>query len=212
MFQVEGVAFIPNDWPDLPHLGGEHYPHPGDLSRFASFVYRYLGADSHNRYTNPMLNAPQDSGTGGVIYFENSLTRADLEGAMNTMGMVAFPGTPYNYVVYAREAEKPGEEKYLRQLRFISTLAMTHDFHALTDKEEREIHLKTLRVPLVDVVWNFIQGERAEWGTGFGAPKLDRLFGGDSHYAQEELSFGLMVENSHTGIFRLWSRAWLVHK
>ena len=38
------------------------------------------------------------------------------------------------------------------------------------------------------------------------------MFGGDGDWAKEELAFGCMVENVDLGIYRIWSRAWLVTK
>ena len=36
--------------------------------------------------------------------------------------------------------------------------------------------------------------------------------GGDGDWAKESLCFGLMVENGYQGVYRIWSRAWLVTK
>jgi hypothetical protein len=35
-------------------------------------------------------------------------------------------------------------------------------------------------------------------------------FGGDGERAKESLAFGFMVENAYYGVYRIWSRAWLV--
>ncbi|MEI9999893.1 MAG: hypothetical protein WDO13_12425 [Verrucomicrobiota bacterium] len=42
--------------------------------------------------------------------------------------------------------------------------------------------------------------------------QLRGTFGGDGDWAKESLCFGLLVENNDLGVYRLWSRAWLVTK
>jgi hypothetical protein len=36
--------------------------------------------------------------------------------------------------------------------------------------------------------------------------------GGDADWAKESLAYGSMVENAYRGVYRLWSRTWLVTK
>jgi hypothetical protein len=51
------------------------------------------------------------------------------------------------------------------------------------------------------------------WGTSsFEDKGLYKKFGGDGDMKREELAFGLIVENEYYGIYRIWSRAWLVTK
>jgi hypothetical protein len=57
----------------------------------------------------------------------------------------------------------------------------------------------------------FIAAERERWGTGMSSA-LRGTFGGDGDWAKESLCFGLMVENPYYGVYRVWSRAWLVTK
>jgi hypothetical protein len=66
-------------------------------------------------------------------------------------------------------------------------------------------------MPLKDALWRFIELEREIWGSGMSR-QLRGLFGGDGDWAKESLCFGFLVENNDQGIYRLWSRAWLVTK
>lgn len=212
-FTLEPLVISDNAWPNSnSELGINSYrPHPGDLSKFLAFKGpTYLGAGYHEQYNNPMLAAPPADDQGGTVYFGNGADRDDIAATMRLIDMVDPPGAPKRFVIYAAESKKPGEEQYLRQLRFVSHLAMVYEFHAVREREDSQLPVQT--VTLEEAVWLFIQSERKEWGTFFASsPKLDGLFGGDGHYAREELSFGLQVENTD-GVFRLWSRAWLVHK
>jgi hypothetical protein len=42
--------------------------------------------------------------------------------------------------------------------------------------------------------------------------KLTGTFGRDGDWAREALCFGFTVENAFHGVYRIWSRAWLVTK
>ncbi len=46
-------------------------------------------------------------------------------------------------------------------------------------------------------------------GTGLGS-KLSRNFGNPGQRFRATLAFGLMIENAFYGVYRLWSRAWLL--
>jgi hypothetical protein len=35
---------------------------------------------------------------------------------------------------------------------------------------------------------------------------------GDGDWAKEKLAFGFMIENGSNGVYRVWSRPWLVTK
>lgn len=64
---------------------------------------------------------------------------------------------------------------------------------------------------MAEAMWAFVEHEKKEWGTFWGE-KLETTFGGDGDFAREDLSFGFMIENADEGIYRIWSRAWLVTK
>ncbi len=213
MFNLPLVTISPNDYPNFnSELGVNNYrPHPGDLNRFLAFQGQaHFGAGYHERYNNPMLAAPNSEGIAGTIYFQNDVNRDDFSGALRLLEIKDPPGAPKEFVVYSASSQKPGEEQYLRQLRIVSHFAMRHEFHTVKDNQKSK--LPTQELSLEEILWIFIQNQREEWGTSFGSPKLEGVFGGDGHYAREELSFGLQVESDYYGVYRLWSRAWLVHK
>jgi len=213
LFSIPNLIISPNNWPSdnsKPRSSRLH-PQPGDLSQFlANQSARYLDANAHGMYTNPILTAALYEGKGGTILFDNHIDPSDLETSMKAIVMVEPPGALRSYVVYANESKNPKEDNYLRQLRFVSFFAMEHLFRAISHEQAEKLPLQPWL--LTEAVRDFVQSERQFWGTGFGAPKLERLFGGNANSAREELSFGLQVENVYHGVFRLWSRAWLVTK
>ena len=71
--------------------------------------------------------------------------------------------------------------------------------------------MTTQTVSIGDLIWKFIEDQQREYGKGYSA-QLDGLFGGDGDWAKEKLAFGFLVENEYQGVYRLWSRAWLVTK
>jgi hypothetical protein len=64
---------------------------------------------------------------------------------------------------------------------------------------------------LGDALWAFIQHQQEALGNGY-SHKLEGMLGGDGDWARETLAFGFMVENAYQGVYRIWSRAWLVTK
>lgn len=62
-----------------------------------------------------------------------------------------------------------------------------------------------------DLVWTFVQSQQQVWGI-YNTSQLSGVMGGDGDWAKEALAFGLMVENAYHGVYRIWSRAWLVTK
>jgi hypothetical protein len=54
----------------------------------------------------------------------------------------------------------------------------------------------------------FISAERDGWDQE-ASPGLLRGLGTLGSQVGETLGFGLMVENGHYGIYRMWSRVWL---
>ncbi len=55
----------------------------------------------------------------------------------------------------------------------------------------------------------FIETEQQHWGTGLSS-KLSERFGNPGQRFRATLAFGLMIENAFYGVYRLWSRAWLL--
>lgn len=184
---------------------------PGDLSKFTSYGNGVYGYQDHNG-GNPFRSAPSQEACGGVIYFGNGVVKADFKALMRVMGVQ--PGyitkPSKDFAVFTAESNQPGEDGYLVQMRIVSKFGLRFMFGAISETEYERFPEQELT--MVEALWSFIEHERARWGTSFGAKGLDGLFGGDGDFAQEELSFGFMLENDYHNICRIWSRAWLVTK
>ena len=61
------------------------------------------------------------------------------------------------------------------------------------------------------LIWRFIAEEERRYGPD-GTERIYGTFGGDGDGAKEELCFGFLIENADLGVYRIWSRAWLVMK
>lgn len=186
---------------------------PGDLSKFVpqgNGVYGYQpSATAH-----PFAGAPRQDENGGIIYFGNQIAREDLEALCRILGL-SLKNREGNkdYSVFIAASDHPEQDGFLRQIRIVSKFGLSSLFGALNDTEYN--HFVNQKLTVQEAFWTFIEQEKNCWGTSFMKDEekgLQGLFGGDGDFAREELSFGLMVENSYFGVFRLWSRAWLVTK
>ncbi len=180
---------------------------PGDLTQFAPYGNGVYGYQSSGRL-NPLKGAPPQEAVGGALYFGNQIVQLDFEVLMRIVGVSDRRSRDYS--VFVAESDKPGEDGYLRQVRLVSKFALRFMFGAINDAEYERFPTQLLTMP--ETLWSFMQHERKAWGTSFGNPSLAGKFGGDGHFAQEELAFGFMVENDYHGVYRIWSRAWLVTK
>jgi hypothetical protein len=214
------VTIAPNVWP-----GGPLELQPGDLSMFTPLglglgpplVMRpwdnlddlakqggYYGLD--RRTGHPLLDAPLTGSSGGTVYFDGSRDKSDLDTLLRVLTVHV---DSVDYAVFLREAEKPSEERFLIQVRLISQFALQSLFGAKIDGECGALTTQT--VSIGDLIWKFVEDQQREYGTGYSR-QLDGLFGGDGDWAKEKLAFGFLVENEYQGVYRLWSRAWLVTK
>jgi hypothetical protein len=184
---------------------------PGDLTQLAPYgsgVYGY----QKNRVTNPFTNAPEEEPCGGVVYFDNHISRGDFEAFTRIVGVqFPIPAKPSkDFAVFTAESEEPWKDRYFAQMRIVSKYGLRFMFNALTESEYEGFGEQELSI--VDTLCLFIERERARLGTEFGDPRIAGLFGGDGDEAREQLAFGFMVENHNHHVYRIWSRAWLVTK
>jgi hypothetical protein len=214
------ITVAPDVWP-----GEALEVQPGDLSLYAPFGLglgpplvmmpwdnlddlskrgSYYGLQ--RRTGDPLFDAPLTGSSGGTVYFHASSEKSDLD---SLLGLLTVQVERTDYAIFLREAKDPGQERFLTQLRLVSQFALSSLFGAKLDAECS--HLATQTVSIGDLIWKFIEDQKREYGTGF-SPRLDGLFGGDGDWAKESLAFGFMVENEYQGVYRLWSRAWLVTK
>ena len=209
------VIPLSTDWPGRPLPVS-----PGDFSRYlphgmglaAPTIVRPwddpLQAMSRRNYygfealeADPVRGAPTQYAEGGVIYFDADADLADINTAMMLMGVRQ---RETDYVVIARAAADPRQERYLDQVRIMRRSALATLFGCGAE-------LAAVPKPPVSVegyVAQFIAEQREKWD----AWKLAGTAGGDGDFAKERLSFGFMVENGYWSAYRMWSRPWLITK
>lgn len=219
--EIDKVATIaPAVWPGDPLA-----VQPGDLSQFtplglglgAPLVMRpwdtlehladrggYYGLE--RRTGHPLLDAPLTGSSGGVIYFDGSPDKADLDA---TLRLLTVHGETTEYAVFLGESQNPRQDRFLTQIRIVCPFALGALFGAKASDETIPLIKQPLSIG--ELIWKFIEDQQREYGTGYGF-ELEGLFGGDGDWARETLAFGFLVENEYQGVYRLWSRAWLVTK
>jgi len=213
------VPVLPPGWP-----GQKLEPSPSDLSTFASqgfglgapLVMRpwdrledlgqrrdYYGFDAPA--PDPVKTAPATESRGGVLYFDDDVEAAALDSAMGIMGVQ----TELNeFATFASSAKNTPLERFLDQIRIVSLAAVQGLFRI---PAEVPIPRPPQPVTVGQLVHRFIDLQKERWGRGF-SPELAGSLDGDGDWAKESLAFGLMVENTYWGIYRVWSRPWLVTK
>jgi len=195
---------------------------PGDLSRFApmgrgrvGFVPLEFDAGSApqtnselfsltSHQNNPFLGAPITEPTGGTIYLDGE---PDLNALAATLGLLGVTVDATDYAAFVSVSRKPSEDRYLTQLRIVRRVALAALYDALSEDELRAFPRQRLTVG--DLVRRFVECEQRNWGTGLSA-KLKAHLGRGGERFNATLAFGLMVENAFYGVYRLWSRAWLL--
>lgn len=215
----EIIHIAPAIWP-----GRALAPQPGDLTQFApmgmglggpfpirpwddpfgpspSRFYGYQPSSMH-----PFLGAPTSEPTGGIVYFDDQPPPDDFE---TLLRFLRIQNLRNDYAVFMGHSSKPEEERYLTQIRLVAQDALTGMFGVELTNEMKDWVQQPFTIG--ELLWRFIELEQVRWGHGMSS-ELRGLFGGDGDWAKESLCFGFMVENNDRGVYRLWSRAWLVTK
>lgn len=195
---------------------------PGDLGRFAPMGRGRIGPVPPDlddfgpalgnpdlfsltaHHSHPVLNSPITEPTGGTLYLDGEPAAADLASALRLLGV---PTDATDYAAFVLSASKPAEERYMTQLRIVRRVALSALYDALSETELRSFPRQPLTVG--GLMGKFIETEQQIWGTGI-SPKLEELFSTPKQRFRAALSFGLMIENAFYGVYRLWSRAWLL--
>jgi hypothetical protein len=193
---------------------------PGDLGRFAPMGRGRIGhvpadlddSGSGNpdlfsltaHHSHPLLNAPITEPTGGTLYLDGEPNREDLAAALRLLGV---PTDATDYAAFLSQAKKPAEERYMTQLRIVRRVALAALHDALSEPDLRSFPPQQLTVGAL--IGKFIETEQQRWGTGL-SPQLSERFGNPGQRFRATLAFGLMIENAFYGVYRLWSRAWLL--
>jgi hypothetical protein len=191
---------------------------PGDLRRFAPMGRGRIGvlpADLQEfgeapgspelfsltaHHSHPLLDAPITEPTGGTFYLDGEPNAEDLAATLRLLGVHA---TATDYAAFVSHAQKPVEERYLTQLRIVRRVALA----ALYGADLRSFPQQKL--PVGSLVDKFIETEQQRWGTSL-SPQLSERFGNPGQHLHATLAFGFMIENAFYGVYRIWSRAWLL--
>lgn len=214
----QALSIAPSLWPGPP-LDVQ----PGDLTRFvpaglgldAPPVIRpwdrledvarrpdYYGFNAPS--SHPFLNAPVNDSAGGVIYFDGRPPRGQLDAALSLLEVRTDTS---EYAAFWAASSNPLDERYLEQLRLISPPALVNLF-AVQPHEGTEPLVKQ-KLTVGEALWRFIEIQQQKYNRLWA---LDGVMGGDGDWAKESLAFGFVVENAYHGVYRIWSRAWLVTK
>lgn len=174
---------------------------PWDTLEGAIHAANYYGLQPHG--PDPLRDAPQTDPAGGTVYFDDDIAADDLRTLLRVLSVqVDQPA----FAAIRVDAKKPQEERFLTQIRIVVAEALGALFDAAFAPEFVQQEL-TIGAAFA----TFVAAERERWGTGM-SPALRGSFGGDGDWAKESLCFGFMVENAYHGVYRMWSRAWLVTK
>jgi hypothetical protein len=206
----EALLLSPPDWPER-----SRDPRPGALEFFTpqgfglgapAIILPYGGPPQDSYYgfdtpqIHPFLNAPTTEPCGGTLYFDEY---AEPEGLAAVLQLFGVRRTK-DYAAFAANSADPRSEHYLDQLRIVSKSALDSLFRA---SSAMPFPAQTLDV--AGAVIGFVAAQKVKWDDAWA---LAGTLGGDGDWAKESLSFGLHVENSYWGVYRVWSRPWLVTK
>jgi len=184
---------------------------PGDLRLFAPSGIADLDprADrlrTHGRHrdrpADPLRAAPLTEPAGGAIYIQGQPASTDLAGLMR---LLRVDGAASDYAAFLARAADPIEDRYLTQLRLIRVPALVAIYQALSPDETRLF--PDQRLTIGEIVPAFIADERQRWSV---RPLPPPLVDPSEPRVQQALAFGFMVENAHYGVYRIWSRVWLL--
>jgi hypothetical protein len=170
----------------------------GDAMKSGSF---YAASE---RTGDPLRDAPVNDASGGVIYFDSGSDPQQLSAVLTLLDVrTALTG----YAVFGVESADPPRDRYLAQIRIVDFGAMNL-FGAIPDPNDQPW---TQSLTVGELIVAFIGAQQTIWGSGMSS-ELRGTLGGDGDWAREKLAFGFMVENASNGVYRLWSRPWLVTK
>lgn len=213
---ADTIRYAPSPWPggaahepgDLSqivpmgmNLGGAPVMRPWDTLESATHATTYYGLQPHG--PDPLRDAPQTDPAGGIAYFDDSIAADDLSTLLRIMAVQA---EQPQFAAFRTDATRPQEQRFLSQIRLVVPDALGALFDAAFAPE-----LVQQDLTIGAAFATFIESERTRWGTGMSSD-LRGTFGGDGDWAKESLCFVFMIENSYHGVYRMWSRAWLVTK
>lgn len=196
------VKLTPPLWPN-----GTPEFDPSDLTKLVpngNGVYGYQDRPG----CDPFRAAPSMEESGGIVYFGSTVDPGDFRALLRVLGIKA---DTKGFGLFVAESAEPDRDGYIVQMRLATDFALKYLFRL---KEPEMAKVLVIREESIGGALDaFMDAERQRWGTTWMKDQgLHGMFGGDGDFACEELAFGLMVENEYYGVYRIWSRAWLVTK
>jgi hypothetical protein len=153
---------------------------------------------------DPLRDAPLTEPCGGTLYFDDTVGPEELIAALQLIGVYRTA----EYVAFGASSDDTVTERFLDQLRLVTSAALRSLFAADATPVGEQ------RMTIHEAVAAFVAAQRAKWNNG-RSPYSAQLAGsaeGDGDWAKESLAFGFHVENTYWGVYRVWSRPWLVTK
>lgn len=207
------LIVLPADWPGVdaqgPRPGDPQYFVPQGLAMAAPAIYTpYSDAPEPGYYsgtgtiTHPIKSAPINDDAGGVIYFSRHVPADEIVVALDLFG---FRSLIKDYALFISGTKDPRADNFLDQMRIISHDALRHFYRADTSS------LTNQKLDAGEAVGRFMEWQAEKWENSRGTI-LAGCLGGDGDWAKERMAYGAMIENSYWGVYRVWSRAWLVTK
>jgi hypothetical protein len=162
--------------------------------------------DFQERRGHPIKDAPLTSGAGGVVYFDSKIP----SGALASLCRLWTIDTECrDFAAFLTQTTSPVEDRWLVHLRIVSRFALHHVFGAIGKNEYARFPAQKLT--LLETLEEFLRDQQHHW-VEESPNALTGAAGGDGDWANETLGFGFLVENDYHGIYRIWSRAWLITK
>ena len=193
----------------------ERPPPPENLERFLSAPLLHAGLDPYRdesdeplHFFNPLQLGPLHAGSYGTLYFDAGVGRERFEAVLALL-QVKVTSRRYSVFESSLRFEEVLEARYIRQLRLVCREALVEAFGSLS--AEQAATAPDRDDSLGEALHLFVEQEEARFGTSM-CPDLYGSLGGDGDWAKEALCFGFMVEEARLGVYRIWSRPWLVTK
>ena len=206
----ETVYVLPDDWPggnsDAAVLFRGYYPRGVGDGEAVLSPWSGEGAPPRTQTRgwqphggDPIRNSPLTDDSGGVVYFRAHAGEQDMKAMFDVLGINS---GEHDYAVIWESSESPQETAYVASLRVLTHRALERiDRSAVAGLPRQPMTVETLLL-------RFVSEQLQNWDTRVVSHQMK--VDGDSTKALP--SFGLLVENSRLGVYRVWSRPWLASK
>lgn len=160
-------------------------------------------------YERPELLAPPQEASGGFLYLPGNVDPTLITNIVDLSRMLKQSKSYAIQVIDAPEGME-SELGYMRKIVVASHFALRHMYNVVSEANYDKLPNQDINAD--ELVNLFVADEQRKYGTHFGSLGLAGKFGGDGNYAQEDLGFGLAIENDYYGVISVWSRGWLCTK